>query len=230
MLASHNSSYHPDPSDQQPLHFTRSGNKPITGIKSHRPSLLKGATDWQLLIDYDRSPILFPPEILPTPLHPDIIIWSTTRSQIIIFELTCGAEEGIPAAVIRKKARYRELVSDITSVSWTCSFRTMEVGARGFVAHSTRRCLASLGKSYSNALRICKKLSLVSARCSYAIWLSRKTTYWDRNRAYITVPIPITFPKHIPTSKRQHALVILSALSADHRTPPPAPPPHATFA
>ena len=110
----------------------------------------------------------------PTNERPDIIIWSVTAKHVMLFELTCGAEEGIPAAVIRKKKRYKELIEAIIAASWRCSFRTMEVGARGFVAHSTRRCLTSIGFSCANAKRVCKQLSLVSARCSYAIWLSHK--------------------------------------------------------
>ena len=75
-----------------PAHFLRTGDKPKATRPSRRPSLLDGATDWKMLIDFDRSPILFPPEIIPTNQRPDIIIWSLNSKHVILFELTCGAE------------------------------------------------------------------------------------------------------------------------------------------
>ena len=188
---------------QLPIHFIQAGNTSTKGIRSQRSSLLMDATDWQLLVDYDRRPIIFPPDIIPTNERPDLIIWPLTSKRVILFELTCGAEEGIPAAAKRKIKRYHKLKETIIAAGWKCIFRTMEVGARGFVAHSTRRCLSSIGYSYSNALRICKQLSLVSARCSYAIWLSRKHKHWDRTRSLISVPISLTITKHKPPSSRQ---------------------------
>ncbi len=47
-------------------------------------------------------------------------------TRVILFELTCGAEEGIPAAVRRKKRRYnKELTPSITAAGWECAFMTM---------------------------------------------------------------------------------------------------------
>ena len=217
-LTAYNSSHDPTHSIRLPIHFIRAGSKSTKGIQPQRSSLLRDAHDWKLLIDYDRAPIIFPPEILPTTSRPDIIIWSNNTKHVILFELTCGAEEGIPAAATRKRARYKELTENIVSAGWRCSFRTMEVGARGFVAHSTRRCLTSIGFSCSNAKRICKQLSLVSARCSYAIWLSRKQRFWDQSRALISVPITINIPTLKPPSTRQRALALLSSLSHSTRT------------
>ena len=77
---------------QLPIHFIQAGNTSTKGIRSQRSSLLMDATDWKLLVDYDRDPIIFPPEIIPTNERPDIIIWSLTSKRVILFELTCGAE------------------------------------------------------------------------------------------------------------------------------------------
>ena len=54
-----------------------------------------------------------PHEIVPTDKRPDIIIWSVTTHHVIMFELTCGAEEGIPIVVRMKKERYGNLLAHI---------------------------------------------------------------------------------------------------------------------
>ncbi len=76
-----------------PIKFTTSGHHPPTSRKRNRPTRLSEANDWRLLIDYDTAPILFPPEIIASNKRPDIIIWSVSIKCVILFELTCGAEE-----------------------------------------------------------------------------------------------------------------------------------------
>ena len=155
--------------------------------KKRRVSKLANTDDWRILIDYDCNPILFPPEITISIERPDIIIWSVKLKHVILFELTCGAEEGVIAAVKRKTARYhKDLIPAIVAAKWTYTFRTLEVCARGMVAHSTRQCLQLLSFSFSNATRICKELSHTVARCSYTIWVSRKHKFWDRSRTLLT--------------------------------------------
>lgn len=107
---------------------------------------------------------------------------------VILVELTCPAEEGIQAASLRKVARYTELSELIDQSGWKPHLMTIEVGARGYVAHSTRRCFRKLGLTGREVSSLCKILSSVSARCSYAIYLSSGTADWDRNRALVTVP------------------------------------------
>ena len=96
-----------------------------------------------------------------------------------MIKLTCPAEEGISAAVDRKKNRYDDLLRKIPSV-WKQSLLTIEVGARGFVGHSMKSCLTKLGISIRLKDKLCKTLSLVSAKCSYAIYLARSTTNWNQ--------------------------------------------------
>ena len=217
-ITNYNENHSSTHSSFTPTHFLRTGDKHKATRPPRRSSLLDGATDWKLLIDFDSSPILFPPEIVSTNQRPDIVIWSIKIKQVIIFELTCGGEEGIPCAVRRKWKRYADLVQHIKDKKWRCFFRTMEVGARGLVAHSTRHCLSRLGFSYANATRICKQLSLVSARCSYAIWLSRKLPSWDKHRALISVDIPVTQPRHTYQTSKQRALALLSTLTTSTTT------------
>lgn len=71
--------------------FVPNGSKVVKRTRPTPTSLLLGASDWQLLVDYDSARIVFPPEICATSERPDIIIWSVTLKKVI----TCPAEEGI---------------------------------------------------------------------------------------------------------------------------------------
>ena len=110
-------------------------------------SLLDGANDWQLLVDFSHAKIVFPVEIYATPQRPDVLIWSKSLHKVIIGELTCPAEEGFDAAQARKEARYYSLtknINDDKNSPWKAILITFEVGARGFVAYSTRKFLQNL--------------------------------------------------------------------------------------
>ena len=101
--------------------------------------------------------------------------WSIALKKVITIELTCPAEEGIEAGRVRKLARYEQLKQDIANAGWVADLLTIEVGARGYVAYSTECCFRQLGM-------LCKSLSRVVARCSYAIYLSRKNKGWDKKQ------------------------------------------------
>ena len=100
---------------------------------------------------------------------------------MILLELTCPAEEGIEAAQIRKEARYAGLMADITEQGWTPTLLTLEVGARGLVGSRTFRNFVTLGFSVRSANQLCKSLSDIVSRCSYAIYLAHSTTVWSHN-------------------------------------------------
>ena len=157
---------------------------PVSGERT----ALEGAHDWNLLVDYDHLPIVFPPEITATPQRPDVVIWSVKAHKVILIELTCPAEEGIDPAHIRKVARYEPLCTQIsqTQPKWNPLLMTIEVGARGFVAHSVRRCFRRLGISKRGVRTLIRNLSEVVARCSYAIYLARSSIAWQQ-RNLITV-------------------------------------------
>ena len=157
-------------------------------LPTRQTSLLDGARDWNCLVDYDHCRIVFPPEICGTSERPDIVIWSLVFRTVILIELTCPAEEGIEPAEIRKRARYKPLCAQIQSSKppWTPILITIEVGARGFVAHSLRRCFKRLGMERREINALCKQLSEVAARCSYAIFLARTSKEW-RQSALITI-------------------------------------------
>jgi hypothetical protein len=153
-----------------------------------KKSLLDGARDWKFLVDFDDQMITFPPEIYATPERPDIVIWSVSSRTVILLELTCPAEEGIQAASLRKTARYTPLKNYIKESGWSPYLMTFEVGARGFVARSTRRCFRRLGLTNKEVSNLSKTLSTVVSRCSYAIYLTRETVFWDQSRVLLTPP------------------------------------------
>ena len=171
-------------------HISHSFVRP--GQKSNRPklssrSLLDGYNDWEILVDFSKKNITFPPEIWPTPERPDIVILSRSAKIVFLIELTCPAEEGIANAAMRKQARYHRLKNDInTKTLWSAEVFNIEVGARGFVAFSLRRLLSRLGIKNRAMSRICKDASNVSARCSYAIFLASSSAEWQRNRPLLT--------------------------------------------
>ena len=182
--------------DSKPLHisqcFVKAGSSNYivrtkkTGHK--RTTVLDGAQDWKLLADFHNNNYVFPPEILSTNLRPDILIWSQKKHKVIILELTCPAEEGMSAAKTLKEAKYLPLITDIINTNqWTVSFFTIEVGVRGFVNNSFWKCFLSLGLSRQIATKLCKKVSLVSAKCSYFIYLAANSPSWEENKSLLTV-------------------------------------------
>jgi hypothetical protein len=163
--------------------FVREGVKdvPKKAQASRREGLLSTANDWKLLVDYEHKKAVFPPNIYPTSQRPDIVIWSRMSRKVVLLELTCCAEEGIKAAQLRKEVRYHELVENINLSGWNANLLTLEVGARGLIGNSTFRAFEKLGFSAQSATTLCKTLSAVVARCSYAICLAQDSQVWSHN-------------------------------------------------
>ena len=162
--------------------FIKAGSKATSSVSnSIDRNILSTANDWKLLVDFDHNNIVFPPEILSTDQRPDIIIWSRNTKMVLLIELTVPADENIQAANIRKKARYEKLSHEINSVNsgWNTKIITIEVGARGFVAKSMNSCLRKLGFTTHSSSLICKRISLVVARCSHHIWANRNNKKWN---------------------------------------------------
>ena len=153
--------------------------------KSSPKSLLASSSDWRLVTDYQHSHLVFPPEIIATNLRPDLVVWSPSAKSVILLELTCPAEEGFAAAYTRKLVRYSELVEQIRAAGWSAVHYPFEVGARGFVAKSTFRCLSALGLSPTAKKALVRDMSNIAARCSYAIYLARGNRVWDRNMSLL---------------------------------------------
>ena len=124
---------------------------------------------------------MFPPEIYATTERPGIMIWSVSVKKIFLIELTCPAEEGIQAARERKLGRYQGLADSINASHWSATVIPFEVGARGFVAHSTHSLLAQLGIRGRDKSAVCRKLGMIAARASFAIYLAHSNPVWDQN-------------------------------------------------
>ena len=148
-------------------------------------------------VDYDNNHYVFPPEIYSTNERPDIVIWSAVLRKVILIELTCPAEEGILPAQARKEAKYNDdLVPGINGQEWTSILMTIEVGVRGYVAKSVRRCLYNLGVPRRDTQRLIHTLSRVVAKCSYTIPQSHEIANWESGR-------PLLRPE--PTEVHGHA-------------------------
>ena len=155
-------------------------HNPKKQIRSH---LLSNANDWKFLTDLPGTNYVFPPEVYSTPERPDILIWSPKLRTILMLELTCPAEEGIQAAKLRKQSKYMPLLNNISSgTAWKPILLTLEVGARGFVATSTRQVFINLGIQRQAVSELCKKLSTAAAKCSYTIYLASNSKAWDHTR------------------------------------------------
>ena len=100
---------------------------------------------------------------------------------MILLELTCCAEEGVKAAQLRKEVRYYELIDNINSNGWNAKLLTLEVGARGLIGNGTFRAFTKLGFPPQTTTTLCKTLSAVVARCSYAICLAQDSETWSHN-------------------------------------------------
>ena len=217
--------------------FVSAGCSSHKKIPDSNHNLLSGATDWQILVDFDSANILFPPDIFTTSERPDIIIWSPSRKKVILIELTCPAEEGIANARSRKLLRYANLVEQISNqTEWNCTLLTAEVGVRGFVASSTRRCMRSLGIKAAKLRRFLLETSEVVARCSFSIYLSRENKVWQQSRLLepskaprvvdqptkTTDPPPPTIE---PPSKAHSIASIITTPQQYYPIPPSRPPP-----
>jgi hypothetical protein len=155
--------------------FVRAGESVISrkAQAQSKEGLLTFANDWKVLVDYEHQKTVFPPNIFSTSQRPDVVIWSRMTRKVVILELTCCAEEGIRAAQLRKQVRYHELVENINANNWNAELLTIEIGARGLIGHDTFRAFVRLGLTPQSATTLCKTLSVVVARCSYAICLAQ---------------------------------------------------------
>ena len=187
VLIRHNASKHVTVR-HAPIAFVSAG-KEKTEVKKHNQangkSLIKTANDWQLLIDFDKNRMLFPVTIVATSERPDVVLWSASTKTVIMGELTCPAEENFSNANARKLNRYATLCEQIRNAGWTVFLRTFEAGARGFIGNRFPKFLREVGLSSTAARQACKDISLVTARCSYGIYLMRKSPWWNASRELV---------------------------------------------
>ena len=165
--------------------FIKEGSAPPKK-KKHRTTrdlnILHGTRDWKIQVDYQKKQAPFPVDIYCTPKRPDIIIYSVSLKKVFLVELTCLLKKA-QAAQLRKEGRYAPLVEAINkSTKWSAQLFTIEVGARGFVAKSTRKFLRKLGLPSKETSKLLKTLSTITAKCSYSIYQHRSNKIWDSSR------------------------------------------------
>ena len=163
---------------QNEIKFVPAGSKHLTTRRENSSGLLTCANDRQCLVDYSNQHVIFPPTITATDKRPDIVIWSETAKKAILIELTVPNEDNIVDAEFRKKDKYGELVEACRSASWETHLLTVEVGVRGFVAGSFRRCLKLLGVPNPTISRTSSAASKTALRCSYSLFLARNLPLW----------------------------------------------------
>ena len=116
--------------------------------------VLRCSRDWQFLFDVGTGYSVFPIDIAVTRQRPDIVIFSQSLRVDILIELTVPLEDRIAAASTRKTDRYSALLATCENNGWHATHFPVEVGSRGWVAHSLLTCLQKLGFSAS----WCKKV------------------------------------------------------------------------
>ena len=134
--------------------------------------LLSKASDWVLLVDVKKQ-LVFPPHILSTKLRPDMVLYSQSTRRLIIIELTSPCEEHILVRHLEKTDKYMPLVKDCSAAGWATSFFAVEVGARGYVGSSLRKCFVELGISGKPLKLALNEVSDAACRASFWIWLRR---------------------------------------------------------
>ena len=73
----------------------------------------------------------FPLHIIPTELRPDIVWWDDDMKSLNLIELTVCYETNFDEAAKRKDERYQDLLNDVSSMGYTTSLITLEMGSRG---------------------------------------------------------------------------------------------------
>jgi hypothetical protein len=159
--------------------FVRAGAKVPSKKHAQRRSCLAHANDWKLLVDFEDSKVIFPPEIYPTEKRPDIVIWSAVTKSIFVIELTVPSEEAIPDAQFRKKDKYQELINGCILNGWKAELMTVEIGMRGFVAYSFAHCLRRLGFSNPVVKKATTRVSKAALLTSYCLYVARNNPGWS---------------------------------------------------
>ena len=103
------------------------------------------------------------------------------------------------AAQLRKEAKYSQLLDSINTTNvWKASLWTLEIGARGLVGLSSHKTFVRLGFTSLQARALCKRLSSVAVRCSYAIYQAHNNFAWSHGSDLIVEGSPVVEVKEAP--------------------------------
>ena len=147
------------------------------GRAKARAGLLRSAVDWILLDDLGRR-LVFPAHIAQTSQRPDIVLYSSSTQTLVMVELTCPCEENFDLQHMKKLDRYDKLKDDCELNGWKVFLFAVEVGARGYVAHSLTSCLKRFGLVGKNLRLAVKEAGDEALRTSFWLWLLREELEW----------------------------------------------------
>ena len=119
-----------------------------------------------------------PPNLLVTPLRPDIVILS--GDEVNIFELTVPLEPNIKTAHDRKREKYSHLETDISS--HIVNLEPFEIGSRGYISKENKSRLNSLHKLCDKTISFTtfrNNISSLAVLSSYYIFMNRRSQDWD---------------------------------------------------
>ena len=155
------------------IHVVREGCPQLPNRNQSRRPLfnndtLRCASDWKILFNIDGGYQNFPMEIAATSQRLNIVIYSLSLHTVLLIELTVPLEDRVAAAHNFKTARYASLMSASETNGFKAIYFAVQVGSRGFIAHSLLTCtclrsclLASFPQVWMEAYRIIDSLEQI---------------------------------------------------------------------
>ena len=113
-------------------------------------------------------------------LRPDICIFDHDKKKLLLLELTIPFDEYMAEAEVRKREKYRDLLTDIKVQGFDVTLTTVEVGSRGVISDSLLSFLqecTSIRKKQSLSLIEDVRRKVIC--CSYAVWCRRNSVAWS---------------------------------------------------
>ena len=130
--------------------------------------------------DMEARVCTIPPDILICSQRPDLVITDRAKRSIDVLELTVPFESNIERARERKAEKYSSLIANIESAGYKCTYHSIEIGARGVVAHGTAATLRTItGASRKDVKALMKDLAMSVIKCSYLIFLQKDNNLYD---------------------------------------------------
>jgi hypothetical protein len=120
------------------------------------------------------------PDIVPTALRPDIVLWSNTSKRLVMVELTVPWESRCEDAFERKTAKYADLLAQCKAKGWHTWLFPVEIGARGFPGKSLWRLFSALGVTGNERKKYVRKLERAAERASRWLWIKSEERSWKR--------------------------------------------------
>ena len=138
-------------------------------IQKHLPDTFK------ITVDNGDETYSFPEHICPSgDQRPDIVLWSDTKRQVWLIELTVCYESNTTQAEERKRERYANLADNIKKAGYVCYVCPVQVGSRGYIDYDSFTLIRDLLKIKSRSyLLFLTKITSIAITQSLTIWKSR---------------------------------------------------------